>query len=434
MKSCYILLALLLGLAGCKNLEDAELSQRSTFIRFYEGANSFSATTAEMTTDGYIIAGTISISGDKPTSKMLVMKTDALGRKVWEKLIDGGSVNGLYVADNGYIIIGDSIQNNPDSQQITELENTSSRLVYLDPNGTVISDQSYSRKLNSGNHVDYHGSAVTVDGSGNLITLGMYAAPAGNSYAYVAAVKPNGNSLDTVWTKAFNYIERDYKNANAVYYANGNVLWATTVSNTIGNFSRSYLALPVINENSVFVNSDYLGDDNESQSFVINDLRSSPLGYGAVGTLAQTDGKKANMFFVRIDPAGNFKEETLRFFDGAAGESSQGVGALVSSSEDAGAALTTTQDGGYILAGTMETTPSRGNGGKDIWLVKVDAMGNPIWNKIIGGRNSEIVSSIRETADGGLLISGTLQEGTQDTGGLSSIFLIKTDKNGEVKD
>src|SRR5688572_31817479 len=39
------------------------------------------------------------------------------------------------------------------------------------------------------------------------------------------------------------------------------------------------------------------------------------------------------------------------------------------------------------------STPNRGNGGKDIFLVKVDALGNPQWNKIIGDRKSTRLNS-----------------------------------------
>jgi hypothetical protein len=77
----------------------------------------------------------------------------------------------------------------------------------------------------------------------------------------------------------------------------------------------------------------------------------------------------------------------------------------------------------------MLTTPNRGNGGKDILLIKVTSQGEILWNKIIGGAGDETVSTIRETDDGGLLICGS-----NNVSGLSSIFMIKTDAKGELKD
>jgi hypothetical protein len=73
-------------------------------------------------------------------------------------------------------------------------------------------------------------------------------------------------------------------------------------------------------------------------------------------------------------------------------------------------------------------------GGNDIWLIKIDIGGTVQWSRNLGGRSNESVTSIAETADKGLIICGTLTDGSSEIGGLSSIFMIKTDSNGELKD
>jgi hypothetical protein len=82
---------------------------------------------------------------------------------------------------------------------------------------------------------------------------------------------------------------------------------------------------------------------------------------------------------------------------------------------------------GYVLACTMESTPTVGNGGKDILLIKLDAFGNLQWKKLIGGAGDETVTSIRETPDGGFLLCGT-----NTINGLSTIMLVKTDSKGDL--
>ena len=94
---------------------------------------------------------------------------------------------------------------------------------------------------------------------------------------------------------------------------------------------------------------------------------------------------------------------------------------------DEGEAIAATKDG-FVLAGSFTTIPAKGKGGKDIFLVKVDDLGNMLWAKTFGGSGDETVSVVRETDDGGLIICGT-----NTLGGYSSIFLIRTDKNGELK-
>jgi len=98
-------------------------------------------------------------------------------------------------------------------------------------------------------------------------------------------------------------------------------------------------------------------------------------------------------------------------------------------SEDTGDALAATSDGGFILAGTITTTTLRGNGDKDILLIKVDAFGNVLWNKLLGGSFAETISTIVETEDKGFLICGT-----HGFSGLSQIMLIRTDSKGELID
>jgi hypothetical protein len=149
-----------------------------------------------------------------------------------------------------------------------------------------------------------------------------------------------------------------------------------------------------------------------------------------IGTYASPTGANGNMFFIRVNQQGNIIEGSERYFDGERFlTDNTSVNAEVSSSDDTGDALTSTRDGGFILAGTVLTTPSLGKGGKDILLVKIDSQGNVQWTKVLGGSGNETVNSIRETSDGGLLICGS-----NDLSGLSSIFIMKTDMNGELKD
>ncbi len=341
-----------------------------------------------------------------------------------------GAASSITVYNGGYIVIGDSIQYNPDSGTISELENDASRLIYLDMDGNVTKDVSYSRKIN-GQQVDYHGDALTVDKDGNLVTLGTYREPGGYEFSYIAAL--DKNTLDTLWTRNYNYLQRDYINARAVHYNGGNILWGSSVSSTVGNFSRSYLTVPVIPENAAFINSDYFGQYTE-QTLLIKDMQASAAsGYGAIGVYSQSDGTRSNVFFIRIDNRGNFTEESVKYFDGINSAGNQAISdPALSESEDTGEAIAGTRDGGYILACTIETTPRRGNGGKDIWLIRIDAFGNPQWNTILGGPTNETAASIHETADGGFIIGGTLQDGNAQTGGLSSMFLIKTDSQGQL--
>jgi len=71
-----------------------------------------------------------------------------------------------------------------------------------------------------------------------------------------------------------------------------------------------------------------------------------------------------------------------------------------------------TSDGGYILAGTSDSKKGLDKhddtkGQEDFWIIKLDAKGNQLWQKTIGGTGQEKLQSIILTADGGYLLGGS---------------------------
>lgn len=85
-----------------------------------------------------------------------------------------------------------------------------------------------------------------------------------------------------------------------------------------------------------------------------------------------------------------------------------------------------TFDGGFIAVGI---TKSYGNGGYDIWLLKLNADGDTIWTKTYGGPYDEAGYSVLQHPDGGYIVAGWK---TNDSTDDSDIWLLKTDINGDT--
>lgn len=412
----------ILVLVGCGNLDETDLTKRITFIHFYEKSVTYKGVIAEPLTDGYLLAGNIETSDERSS---IVTKTDFNGKLVWESTIQNCSTKALKVVSDGYLILGDSIEIDNEATQVADREVTKLRLIKMSLDGQIVIENSLFNKNSS--KVDFHGDALTLDGTGTIITIGSFQPLNSNTKSLVAAFDPA--TFDTLWTQSYSLIDRDYSNAKSAYVnSSQRIIWASSAQIIQPNNSRSYITIPTVEPNSTFVNSDLFGE-SENQFYNANDITNSGIGYGVVGTYKNIQGQNANMYFLRTDPAGNVLPNSEVFFDGELSVTNERIDKSSSATQDTGDAIASTSDGGYIIAGSMTSTLSRGNGGKDIFLVRVDPFGNLLWNKVIGGTGDEEPSSIRVTADGGFLLCGTVT-----VNGLSSIFLVRTDRDGNLED
>ncbi len=91
-----------------------------------------------------------------------------------------------------------------------------------------------------------------------------------------------------------------------------------------------------------------------------------------------------------------------------------------------GSAIKQTTDGGYIVTGQ---TPAFGAGGFDAYLIKLDASGVIEWTKTYGGSGLEVASDVQQTTDGGYIIIGQIDSFGAGSG---DIFLLKTDAIGNA--
>ena len=93
---------------------------------------------------------------------------------------------------------------------------------------------------------------------------------------------------------------------------------------------------------------------------------------------------------------------------------------------DFGNSIVQTPDGGFMIVGE---TYSFGNGGNDIYLIKIDSKGDTIYTKTFGGVGNETGSEIVKTKDRNFLIVGT----TSSYGaGKEDGYLLKVDSLGNT--
>ena len=92
--------------------------------------------------------------------------------------------------------------------------------------------------------------------------------------------------------------------------------------------------------------------------------------------------------------------------------------------------------GGFIVAGSSYSNDfdvSGNHGDMDYWIVRLDAAGNLIWQKSLGGTAADRANYIQQTFDGGFIVVGYVWSDDGDVSGFHGVhdaWVVKLDSNG----
>ena len=160
------------------------------------------------------------------------------------------------------------------------------------------------------------------------------------------------------------------------------------------------------------IRTDQLGDTVWTRTYggVSNDYgscvqRTSDGGYIIIGWTESFGAGSFDVFCVKTDSFGSALWE--RTFGGPFA--------------DIGVSVQQTSDRGYVMAGC---TRSSDLGHYDIYVVKVDTLGNALWQRTYGDTLDDMAASIQKTADGGYVIVGST--GSWVTG-LYQVYILRMD-------
>lgn len=401
MRKFLTLLALSI-LAACQALDSVDLTERSTFIKFFGGPGAYIGVDIKETPDGgYIGLGTI----DRDTLESIVLvKLDGNGNTEWEQIYDSATAAAVIPIENGYIVAGDRIQ------FLEEFESLSSMSFFLtDLAGNVVANNSIGDQINE---LDFHTTGATLSENGDLLAIGNRENEDDSESAVLVSV--SSLTMEINWVETYSLIDRNYSNGKSIHEnINGSIIWsASAIIPEEDNFDV-YISLPVIQPGSQFINNNLYGEVLEGNHQGI-DIAESSQGYGVIGSESNEEDEAADILFLKTTVNGDIITNSERVFN--------------ITSNDRGLSISATNDGGYVLLGSIQTNTSIGNGGTDFYVIKTDFQGNEIWSTNFGGSGNEIDGRIRQTADGGYVVFGT-----SELQGVSSIVMIKMDENGKLK-
>jgi hypothetical protein len=305
---------------------------------------------AQTNDGGYIITGNTSSFGTGNDFDVYLLKTDANGNMLWQK--NYGGTGSFWVDDDE----GRSVAQTSDGGYIIAGWTRS----YGTLNGTIKTEDVY---------------LIKTDSNGNLLWQRTYG---GTSFdtSFSVSQTVDGGYIITGETSSYGAGDSD------VYLiktdANGNLIWQKTYGGVKWDRGESIL-------------------QTKDGNYIIAGGTTS---YGAGGI---------DVYLIKTDANGNLIWQ--KTYGG--------------SNEDEAASILEDKDGNYLIVGH---TYSYGTGMGDVYLIKTDANGNLIWQKTYGGTGSDIGFSVSHTVDSDYIIAGA----TQDAAGGMDFYIIKTDANGNL--
>ena len=245
---------------------------------------------------------------------------------------------------------------------------------------------------------------VTTDG-GYVVAGLTYSFGAGSSDGWILKLDSQGTPL---WQKAFG--GSDYETFGSIQQtADGGYIVAGETMSPVVSGPVDIWALKLYGNGSVEWEKTYSGIGIDQ----FPSIRQTPDG-GYILSASTTSSGSSSISLWKLDASGNITWQKTY------------GGSSVSVRNATNESIYQTSDGGYVLIGWTNPGPA---GGDDALVLKLDQNGNIQWQKTYGGSESDQVYSIRQTSDGGYVLTGW----STSFGDLNGdLWVLKLDSNGNI--
>ncbi|PHR49568.1 MAG: hypothetical protein COA32_00120 [Fluviicola sp.] len=234
---------------------------------------------------------------------------------------------------------------------------------------------------------------------------------------------------DTNWQKTYGGSSDDMMSSIEQTTDGGYIVVGSSVSNdgdvSVNQGSYDYWVVKIDATGNITWQKSFGGSGNDAASSIKQTLDD---GYIIIGNSDSNDGNVSgnhgfyDYWILKLDAAGNITWQ----------KSLGGTG------YDFGSSIQQTTDGGFIVAGRSQSSNgdvSGNHGDYDYWIVKLDGVGNIIWQKSLGGSWSDQPGSIQQTTDGGYIVAGQSYSINGDvTGSIGGwdYWIVKLNTSGNI--
>ncbi len=269
---------------------------------------------------------------------------------------------------------------------------------------------------------------IKVDGTGGLVWAGTYGGP-GQDIGKSVQQTADGGYIITGQTESFGAGDFD------VYLIrtdeNGDTLWTRTYGGPVNDMGQcvqqtldgGFIAAGYTESFSVGISDVYLIKTKANGDTLWTRTYGGALSEEALSIQQTSDGGYVVAGFTSSFGAGSYDAYLLKTDQNGDTLWARTYGG---ESSDRAYAVEQTSDGGYILVGY---TGSFGVQGHDLYMIKTDQDGDTLWTREYGGSGYDYGWSVRQTPDGGYVVTGFTDSFGQ---GSYDVWVLRTEQNGDT--
>ncbi len=275
----------------------------------------------------------------------------------------------------------------------------------LSSNGTIEWEQTYG-----GPYADVVYSIIQ-SSDGNYVVAG-YTCSYGNSYQFWVLKLSQDSEGGVIWNYTYGgngwdvacSIQETFADPSTQLNSTGYIITGYTTSPSFGG--NDLWIIKLFPNGTVDWQKRYGSTNHECGLSII---QTSDGGYIACGRTKSFGASNYDVWVLKLDEDGIIEWE--KRYGG--------------SNYDYATSIQETDDG-YIIAAS---TQSFGGGNWDFWVLKLNTNGALSWSKTYGGSNADIAETIRETSDGGYIVTG--RTNSYGKGGYDA-WTLKLESDGDI--
>lgn len=269
----------------------------------------------------------------------------------------------------------------------------------------------------------------------------------GSSNTFQSSLDGNRNLIkidengEIIWKKEFGGVGNDYP-GHLLLLNNGNILIYGPTSASSGHFipvhygNRDVWLLEINYYTGAIVNNTVLGNSDINDNFDI--IQTSDNGFLLTSSASSDEGMvvgeprgRCDLWIVKLDSLYNIEWQNLY---GGSNDEYPGNGIVEHEDGYFFTCITTSNDGD--VSGFHGTPGNYSR--RDIWAVRIDSIGDIIWQKCLGGSNDDFATDIFLDKDGGYVIFA--ETNSQDGNiinnyswiGYKDIWMVKLNNVGDI--